>query len=70
MNIAASEEAVLAHCKSRGIGISAVEALPDGGVRLVCMSSDGADQLRKKFKRDLIDNDVRRTAFRPSRPLW
>ena len=70
MNLAITEEAALAHCRSRGIGISALEPLPNGGIRLVCMSNEGADLLRRKFKRDLMAGDTPRTAFRPSKPLW
>ena len=70
MNLSITEETALAHCRSRGIGVSAVEPLPDGGIRLVCMSSEGAELLRRKFKRDLMEGDTRRTAHRPTKPLW
>jgi hypothetical protein len=70
MNLSISEAKVLEHCESKGIGISALETLPGGGVRLVCMSSDGAEQVRRTFKSKLIDMDRERTPFRPSRPQW
>lgn len=53
-----------------GVGISALEGLTSGGVRLVCMSSDGAEKARKKFGSKLIKGEVMRTRHRPTRPLW
>ena len=35
---------------------------PDGGVRLVCMSADGAAIIRKRLKANIISEPVRRTA--------
>lgn len=70
MNLSLSETKVLEHCQNKGIGISALESLPGGGVRLVCMSADGAEQVRKTFKSKLIAMDRERTPYRPARPLW
>ncbi len=53
-----------------GIGVSAIEALPAGGTRLVCMSSDGAERVRKLLKSKLIAGEVKRAKRRPARPLW
>ena len=69
-NLAMTESEVVEHCRSKSIAISAIEALPDGGVRLVCMSGHGAAQIRSKLKRQIIDGEVRRERFRPLRPLW
>ena len=41
----------------------AFEPLPDGGTRLVCVSPDGADKMRKKLKKSLIDGTVTRHRF-------
>ena len=49
---------------------AALEALPDGGARLVCMSNYGAAQIRSKLKAHIMKDDVRRERFRPLRPLW
>lgn len=57
-------------CRDNGIGISALEILPDGGVRLVCMSSHGAAQIRSKLSAYIIEGEVRRERFRPVQPLW
>jgi hypothetical protein len=65
------EGRVVAECLKRQIGISAIERLPAGGVRLVCMSSEGADKIRKAFKVKLLDeNHAERERHRPSTPLW
>ena len=70
MYVKMDEGAVSAACAKQDVGISAMEKLPDGGVRLVCMSSDGAETMRTKFKRHLINGEVTRERVRPSRPLW
>ena len=53
-----------------GVGISALEKLTSGGIRLVCMSVDGAEKARKKFNSKLLKGEVMRTRHRPTRPLW
>lgn len=70
VNLAVAEDALVKHCDSQGIAISVIEALPGGGVRLVCSSMDGAEQIRSKFKRQVMDADTRRAEFRPRTPLW
>ena len=70
LNLAMSEADIVKHCADKSIAISALEALPDGGVRLVCMSGYGAAQIRSKLKRHLIQGEVRRERFKPARPLW
>lgn len=57
-------------CMSERVGVSAIEKLPAGGVRLVCMSSEGAAKIRKKLKAYVIDGEVTRERHRPVRPLW
>ena len=69
-NLAMTEAEIVEHCRNKSIAISAIEALPDGGVRLVCMSGHGAAQIRAKLKRRIIQGVVRRERFRPIRPLW
>ena len=65
------EGKVVARCAKEKIGVSAIEALPGGGVRLVCMSGDGAERIRRLLKSQLIDGDeVTRARHRPSTPLW
>jgi hypothetical protein len=65
------EGKVIACCLKEKVGVSAVERLPGGGVRLVCKSSDGAARIRTVLKRQLLeDADVARERHRPSTPLW
>jgi hypothetical protein len=70
MNLAMTAVQVARNCRDNGVGISALEILPDGGVRLVCMSSYGAAQIRSKLKAHIIEGEVRRERFRPVQPLW
>ena len=65
------EEAdVVLKCEAERVGISAIERLPNAGVRLVCMSVQGADTMRTKLKTRLIKGATERFKFRPSSPLW
>lgn len=64
------EKQVRAHCLDNDVGVSAIESLRDGGVRLVCMSAQGAELIRGKLKKHLIEGDVVREKYRPSTPMW
>lgn len=70
LHLKLDEGDVVAKCLSAKVGISAIESLPGGGTRLVCMSSDGASAMKRKLKAHLIAGEVTRSAFRPSSPLW
>jgi len=65
-----SAQAATDECHKLNIGVSALEALPAGGVRLVTMSGDGADRLRTKLKSKLLKGEIIRARHRPKRPLW
>lgn len=69
-NLSMTEAQVLRHCREKNIAVSAVEALPDGGVRLVCMTGYGAAQIGSSLKGHIIEGQVRRGRFRPRQPLW
>jgi hypothetical protein len=64
------ESVVVSRCLSENVGVSAIEQLSSGGVRLVCMSSEGAARIRKKLKSHVIDGAVTRARHRPVNPLW
>ena len=64
------EGQVVTRCLSENVGISAIERLPGGGVRLVCKSGDDAVMMRRKLKRHLMDEDATRERYRPKTPLW
>jgi hypothetical protein len=68
--LAMTETEALAKCMTEKIGVSAIERLHDGGVRLVCMSSVGAETLRKKLKSKLIVGQVTRQRIRPQHSTW
>lgn len=70
INLAMAEADIVKHCRDKNIGISTIEALPDGGVRLVCSSVYGAEQIRGKLARHMMAGDPRRERFRPRTPLW
>jgi hypothetical protein len=70
MQLAMSESEALAHCLASKVGVSAIETLPEGGVRLVCNSVDGAELMRRKFKRKIIGTERARAKHRPVQPLW
>lgn len=63
MNVALAEADVKAQCDAAGVAISAIEPLPDGGTRLVCLSPLGAEKMRKRLKKSLIDGAVIRHRF-------
>jgi hypothetical protein len=65
VHLSLDEGVVVIRCLSEKVGISAIERLPAGGVRLVCMSSDGAALIRRKLKAYVIGDDVRRERRRP-----
>ena len=64
------EGVVVIRCMSENVGVSAIECLSSGGVRLVCTSSEGADRMRQKLKAYLIPGAVTREKHRPPNPLW
>jgi hypothetical protein len=65
------EGKVIAWCLKASVGVSAIERLPGGGVRLVCNSGGGAERARVGLKAHLLDGDsAARERHRPSTPLW
>ena len=70
MYVSLDESDVIRRCAAEKVGISAIEKLPAGGVRLVCMSVDGAGHMFRKLKPHLIVGAVSRQKHRPNRLLW
>lgn len=65
------EKKVMAMCHAENVGISAIERLVSGGVRVVCMSSHGAFVMEQKFKGHIVPEDAAvRARRRPLSPLW
>ena len=70
VNLKLDEGVVVIRCMSEKVGVSTIERLPGGGVRLVCMSSVGAERIRRKLKAYVIAGEVTRERHRPVKPLW
>jgi hypothetical protein len=70
VHLGLDEGMVVIRCLSEKVGISAIERLPGGGVRLVCKGSEGAALIRRKLKRYVIPGDVEREPHRPTSPMW
>jgi hypothetical protein len=68
VHLSLDEGVVVIRCLSEKVGLSAIESLPGGGVRLVCSSSDGAERIRRKLKAYVIEGEVTRDPHRPGRP--
>jgi predicted Fe-Mo cluster-binding NifX family protein len=65
-----TERDVLARCAAENVGVSAIERLQSGGVRLVCMSTAGAGLIREALKGKLISGEVTRERHRPQHTTW
>jgi len=70
VQLSLDEGVVMIRCMSEKVGVSAIEALPGGGVRLVCMSSHGAALIRRKLKSYVMDGEVERERLRPLTGTW
>jgi DNA polymerase II large subunit len=68
--VSLDEPTVLARCDKADVSISTIEKLPQGGVRFVCTSVDGATVMKKKLKSHLLPDTVARQAYRPAAPTW
>jgi hypothetical protein len=68
--VSLDERTVVSRCGKADVTISAIEKLPQGGVRVVCTSVDGATVMKKKFKSHLLPETVARQAYRPTAPTW
>ena len=66
VNIGLAESELIAICRAAHIGVSAIEPLKSGGTRLVCMTREGADEIRRRLAGNIIDGDVDR--YRLYRP--
>jgi hypothetical protein len=70
VHLSLDEGVVVIRCLSEKVGVSAIEALPGGGVRLVCKSGEGAELIRRKLKRYLLEDNVQRERLRPATGTW
>jgi hypothetical protein len=63
INLTLSQDAVADKCATSGVSISAIEPLPGGGTHLVCVTGEGARQMRVVFEADIIIGPVKRFPF-------
>jgi hypothetical protein len=70
MNLTLSEAVVRERCQQSGVSISAIEQLPSGGTHLVCVTGEGAEEMRLKLKAHIIEGTVRRFPFYRARGPW
>jgi hypothetical protein len=63
MNLSLSEAEVKTACEKAKIIISAIEPLPQSGTHVVCRTAEGAEALRAKLGKHLIEGKVKRFAF-------
>ena len=55
IDLALDEGVIVIRCLSENVGISAIDALPGGGARLICQTDEGAVLIRRKLKRYLME---------------
>ncbi|MDT9011836.1 MAG: hypothetical protein RL671_2375 [Pseudomonadota bacterium] len=70
MNLSLTEAEVQSICDAAKIRISAIEPLPIAGTHVVCRTSEGAEELRKKLSKHLIEGKVKRFAFYRVSSSW
>ncbi len=70
VNLRLPSTEVAQHCLAANISLSVLEELPDGGVRVVCSTIEGSDEVRTKFAKQIIREEPRRKLFRLARTLW
>ena len=63
MNLKLAEADVVTRCNKAKVSVSAIETLPSGGTHLVCTTGEGAEQMRRVFKKSIIEGRVKRFAF-------
>lgn len=68
LNLKMSVAQATSRCRSEDVGISTLEPLLSGGVRLVCTSMAGADLMRSRYQTKVINGDVVRERHRPDGP--
>lgn len=68
--VALAADEVTSRCAADDVGVSVIEPLASGGVRLVCKSGYGAALMARKLKGHLINGEVTRERHRPAKPLW
>lgn len=68
MNVKLSTAEVVKKCEASGVAISDIETLPSGDTHLVCVTSEGAAEMRLKLGKHIVEGRQRRFAFLPVPP--
>lgn len=63
INLKLTETEVTEFCAKAGVAISAIEELPAGGTHVVLVTSEGAEEVRIKFKKHIVLGRVKRYPF-------
>lgn len=63
VNLSLGEDEVRRLCDKRGIAISAIEPLPSGGTRLICVLPEGTAAARLHAKNNVLGDRVPRFRF-------
>ena len=56
VQLSLDEGIVVIRCHSENIAIEAIERLSGGGVRVVCVSNEGAALIRRELKAYVVDS--------------
>jgi len=70
MFLSMTAEKIALKCEAQDVGVSVLEELPCGGVRLVCDSSHGAEVMRRALKTRLLSDDTERFRWRSRTLPW
>jgi hypothetical protein len=68
VNLSLSRGRVQSDCDTNSVSISTMEDLPNGGIRLVCNSTQDAIETRERLARHLLPDDVPRAKPRRGLP--
>ena len=63
INYSLTEVEITRRCKDADVGISVMEVLPKGGTRLVCKTNEGADTMRRRYPKQVLDGTQKRNPF-------
>jgi hypothetical protein len=70
INLFAAPDAVTTLCDKHDIRISSIEPLESGGTRVVLLTADGADTVRRRMKTQVLEGPVVRSGlYMARRPL-
>ncbi|AUW60320.1 hypothetical protein C1T17_14105 [Sphingobium sp. SCG-1] len=63
INLSADTDTVTTLCGKHDIRISSIEPLESGGTRVVLLTADGADDVRRRMKNQVLEGPVVRSGL-------